>query len=182
MKDENLSPVSYQVHVARLPAKGMPIVIDAEESELYALARAHELEAVNEFHVELLVAPWRRDGVRITGQVAAKVVQSCVITLVPVESEISTEIDVTLVPENSRLARVDNDDGGEILLDPDGQDAPDVFSGDSVDVGAIAEEFFELAIDPYPRAPGAELQNDPEPEPEKPPSPFEKLAQLRRKD
>ena len=41
------------------------------------------------------------------------------------------------------------------MLDADGPDSPETFSGDTIDVGALAEEFFGLAIDPYPRKPGA---------------------------
>ena len=32
------------------------------------------------------------------------------------------------------------DPSGEILVDPEGPDAPEVFSGDRIDVGALAEE------------------------------------------
>ena len=46
---------------------------------------------------------------------------------------------------------------GEVLLDADGPDRPETFAGDSIDAGALAEEFFALAIDPYPRKPGAAL-------------------------
>ena len=47
--------------------------------------------------------------------------------------------------------------GGEIVLDADGPDGPETFAGDTIDVGALAEEFFALAIDPYPRKPGVDL-------------------------
>ncbi|MBZ0164973.1 MAG: DUF177 domain-containing protein [Notoacmeibacter sp.] len=177
-----VSPVSFAVHVARLPKNGMPVVIDASEGARLALAREHGLEDVESFRAELLVTPWRRDGVRITGRVESKIVQLCVVTLVPVHSTIKTDIDVILVAETSKLARNDTDESGEILLDPDGVDAPDTYSGDTVDVGTLAEEHFELAIDPYPRAPGAKLETGSEDEAERAPSPFAKLAQLRRND
>ena len=40
-----------------------------------------------------------------------------------------------------------------LIIDAEGPDLPETFSGDRLDAGAIAEEFFELAIDPYPRKP-----------------------------
>jgi len=40
---------------------------------------------------------------------------------------------------------------GEMLLDPDGPDAPEVFTGDTIDAGVVAAEHVALAIDPYPR-------------------------------
>jgi len=55
--------------------------------------------------------------------------------------------------------------GGEILIDAEGPDSPETFSGDTIDVGALAEQFFGLAIDPYPRKQGASLSAGGEAEP-----------------
>lgn len=38
-----------------------------------------------------------------------------------------------------------------MILDAEGEDGPEPFSGDAIDVGQLAEEFFALGIDPYPR-------------------------------
>ena len=40
------------------------------------------------------------------------------------------------------------------MLDAEGPDGPETFTGDTIDAGALAEEFFGLAIDPYPRKTG----------------------------
>ncbi|MFU0503715.1 YceD family protein [Pseudaminobacter sp. NGMCC 1.201702] len=151
------SPVSFVVNVARLPAKGLPVLVEADEAQCAALAAEHGLEAVANYRAELLVTAWRRDGVKVTGKVEADIVQACVVTLEPIEVRISEDVSVLLVPENSKLARADFEGGGEILLDAEGPDAPETFEGDTVDVGALAEEFFGLAIDPYPRKPGVSL-------------------------
>ncbi|RWC12571.1 MAG: DUF177 domain-containing protein, partial [Mesorhizobium sp.] len=37
-------------------------------------------------------------------------------------------------------------------------DSPETFSGNSIDVGALAEQFFGLAIDPYPRKQGVSME------------------------
>ena len=47
--------------------------------------------------------------------------------------------------------------GAEVVIDPDAPDPPEILDGPTIDVGAMAEENFVLAIDPYPRAPGAAL-------------------------
>ncbi|MGH6860621.1 MAG: DUF177 domain-containing protein, partial [Phyllobacterium sp.] len=54
-----------------------------------------------------------------------------------------------------RLARQPLDENGALIVSAEGPDTPETFSGDRLDVGAIAEEFFELSIDPYPRKPDA---------------------------
>ena len=44
-----------------------------------------------------------------------------------------------------------------MAIDPEAPDPPEVMDGTTIDIGALVEEIFVLAIDPYPRAPGAEL-------------------------
>lgn len=155
------SPVSYPVNVARLARSGLPVWLDADEEQRVALASAHDLLRVERFRFDLTLAPWKGDGVRVTGRVAAAISQACIITLEPVEDEIDEEIDTVLVPEGSRLATPKWVGEGEMLLDAEGPDAPETFSGDSLDVGALAEEFFALAINPYPRKFGAKLEQGP---------------------
>jgi hypothetical protein len=147
-KQSNL-PISYTISVARLPQKGMPVRLTASETERAALTVGHDLQAVKSFHADLLVTKWRRDGVRITGVVTS---------LEPLPACIESQVDAMFVPESSKLARPKVDENGEMLLDAEGPDAPETFSGDQLDVGVIAEEFFALAIDPYPRKQGAVLE------------------------
>lgn len=151
------SPVSFAVHVARLPKLRMPVVIEADEKQRRLLAQEHGLLRVESFHAELQVEPWKRHGVRVSGRVSAAIVQACIVTLDPLPAAIDEPIEAVFLPEDSKLGRLGFEDGGEILLDPDGPDSPETFSGDMLDVGALAEEFFGLALDPYPRKSGVEL-------------------------
>ena len=149
------SPISFKANVLRLPRKGMPVVIDADEGQRAALADEHDLLSVERLHADLLVTPWKSDGVRVTGHVEAEIRQACVVTLEPLAASIREDIDAIYIPEGSSLARRVADPSGEILIDPDGPDAPELFAGDMIDVGATAEEFFALGIDPYPRSSSA---------------------------
>lgn len=149
------SPLSFKANVLRLPRKGMPVVIDADVAQSAALAAEHALLSVERLHAEIVVAPWKGDGVRVTGRVEAEITQACVVTLEPVPAAIRADIDAIYIPEGSSLARRVADPSGEILIDPDGPDAPELFSGDTIDIGATVEEFFALEIDPYPRSAGA---------------------------
>ena len=151
------SPVSCPLGVNRLPAKGTTVTIEADAAQRAALARVHGLLSVESFRAELLARPWKGDGVEVTGHVEADVTQACVVTLEPLLARIDEAVSAVFVPEGSRLARVVGE-SGEILLDAEGDDPPEAFEGESVDVGALAEEFFALGIDPYPRKAGAELE------------------------
>lgn len=84
----------------------------------------------------------------------SRVVQGGEQEQIPSEASIAAEgIEQVFLPDNGEqaaAARCGRYRGG---------DAPETFSGDFIDVGALAEEFFGLAIDPYPRKPGAELSS-----------------------
>jgi hypothetical protein len=158
------SPISYEVNVARLPKTGLTVKIDASETEKAELAAIHGLEAIERLHAELAVSPWKRNGVKVEGRVEADVVQACVVTLEPVTNLVEEEISAVFLPEDSRLGREGFETGGEIMIDPEGPDSPETFSGDRIDVGALTEEFFALGIDPYPRKPGAAVPLEQEPD------------------
>ncbi len=178
-----LSPISCPVSVARLPQKGMPLTLVATEEQRRRLAEAHELLAVDRLRAEMLVIAWKRNGVRVSGKVEADIVQECIVTLEPLTNHIAEEFEQLYLPADSKLGRLGFETGGEILLDVEGDDSPETFHGDTIDVGALAEEFFGLAIDPYPRKPGAELpQATDAAEGDQPSGPLqEKLASLLRK-
>jgi hypothetical protein len=156
-KPEARSPVSFRASVVRLPRRGLPVTIDADEKQRAALAGEHGLLSVERFHADLVVANWKGDGVRVGGRVEADFTQACVVSLEPLAARVDEEVSAIFVPEDSRLAPPGRAGSGEILLDAEGPDGPETFSGDWIDVGQLAEEFFALAIDPYPHKEGVAL-------------------------
>ena len=178
------SPISRAVTVSTLPTTGFPVRIDATETERAGLAEAHALSSVESFHADLELKRWRKDGVRMRGTIRAKIVQECIVTLEPVVSDLDIPVDAVFLPEDSPLRRPLDDDGA-LIVDPEGPDIPETFEGGTIDVGAIAEEFLELAFDPYPRAPGAELDEasskDDDGGEDARDNPFARLAALRDK-
>ena len=155
---QETSPVSFKANVGRLPAKGMPVIIEADVKQRESLAAIHGLVSVERYRAELLVTPWKRNGVKVSGFVKAEITQACVVTLDPIAAHIRATVGGLFLPEDSKLARQGFNSPGEIVLDADGPDSPETFSGDTIDVGALAEEFFGLGIDPYPRKADAAIQ------------------------
>ncbi|WP_309086114.1 DUF177 domain-containing protein [Chelativorans sp.] len=151
------SPVSYPLPVRNLGPKGVTVSIDADQQQRMELAKAHGLLSVERFAAELAIRPWKKDGVQVSGRVEADITQACVVTLDPLTARIEEQVSAVFVPEGSRLARIAAD-SDEIVIQAEGDDLPEVFEGDSIDVGALAEEFFALAIDPYPRKEGSALE------------------------
>ena len=116
--------------------------------------------------------PWL-DGAELAGRFDGMVEQVCGITLEPFEQDIWGAIDLRVVPVGSPHATTT--DGGEVELDPDGPDAPDVLDGDAIDVAAYVVEHLALEIDPFPRKPGATFDYQ---APEEETSPFAALKKL----
>jgi uncharacterized metal-binding protein YceD (DUF177 family) len=142
---------SHPVSASEPPSDGVEIV--ASEAERNALAAENSLVAVDALTVTATLTPGAKGSVTVDGRVVADIVQTCVVSLVPV----SQHIDETFSVKYVREALPQPKPGAEIVFDAADPDPPEVLEGPTVDVAALAEEYFVLAIDPYPRAPGAEL-------------------------
>lgn len=181
---EALDPVlSLPVAVNRLKSLGEVVKGTADQAMCKELTERLGVLAVKSFAVEARVSPWKKNGVRIEGTVKGEVEQACVVTLAPVQESLDEQFEITLLPEGSPYARRSNDSatGGEMIVDPEGEDPPEEFSGDEIDVGQYAEEFFALGLNDYPRAPEAEFSGHIEDEAKDNPqeNPFAALAGLK---
>lgn len=174
---------SYPVKVGHISANPVTVTLEANAQELEALAKVWRVDTVKSLKAEMHVARWKKDGVRLKGDVRAEIVQSCVVTLEPVESKIDEYFEQIFVPEGSKLARIVTNEVSEMVLDPDGPDLPEAFSGDTIDAGAVITEFAALAIDPYPRKPGVEFADHIEGDPNEKsgrPNPFAALKDWKK--
>lgn len=138
-------------------------VVTADAAECAALARRMSIPSVLALRC---VLEGRRHGdvVDLTGHLQARVVQDCIVTAEPFKQAVDERFEVRCVPDGAES----EDD------DPDSVDqAP--YSGNAIDLGEIAAEQLALALDPYPRSPGAVL-----PAMEDEAHPFAALGRLRR--
>lgn len=175
-------PVSYPVKVGHISANPVEVRMEANATERAGLADLWSVLSVDDFRADLRISRWKRDGLRVKGNVKAKIVQACVVTLEPVASQIDEDFEQIFVPEDSKLARMPSTDAGEMILDPDGPDLPETFAGDTIDVGMVAAEFAALAIDPYPRKEGVSFDGHVEDtgEDDRKPSPFAALKDWKK--
>jgi uncharacterized metal-binding protein YceD (DUF177 family) len=158
----------------RLPgAGGRPLTrrLAADEAARARIARALGLEALHALQAEVTLTPWL-DGAELKGRWSAEVEQVCGVTLEPFRAPLQGGFAVRVVPAGSRHAP---QEAGEVAVDPEAEDPPDVLEGDTVDLAAYVVEHLALEIDPFPRKPGAVFTP---PEAEEPPSPFAVLKGL----
>ncbi|MEC5290594.1 DUF177 domain-containing protein [Aurantimonas sp. C2-6-R+9] len=176
--------IRYPISPLKLPRDGMLVRFEADETERGALAGELDISAVETFVGDLRVLPWRAEGVRVTGQVAATVVQLSVVSLEPLRQTITEPFELIFVPEGSKLARIDQPGEQELYTDPEGEDPPEVYAGHTIDLGPYLVEALALVLDPYPREADAvfdRVDTDPDPD-ARPHSAFEALVSLVPRD
>lgn len=126
------------------------VAIEANEAERRALARRFGLVAVERLAAEFKV---RRTaaGVLAKGRVTGQVVQACSVTGEPLAVAIDEPADLRFVEAGGTAE--------EIELSGDALDTIELergeMDGGSIDLGEAAAETMALALDPFPRGPGA---------------------------
>jgi uncharacterized metal-binding protein YceD (DUF177 family) len=161
-------PWRAPVIVAQIPDTGLHRKLEASAAERKAIAEVGGLREVLSARADLDVVPRSGGRVQVTGTVRARVGQTCVVTLDPIESEIEEEVDLMFAPEAEvrRLADLieEGQDGAEA---PEVADPPEAIVGGIIDLGRIATDALFLAIDSYPRKEGAVFEAEvtaPDPE------------------
>jgi uncharacterized metal-binding protein YceD (DUF177 family) len=163
---------SHPVKLHELARGPLRLKLAPDEAQRAALAKQLGLQSLPSLSADVTVKPWL-DGVEVTGRFNAVVEQVCGVSLDPFEQPLEGEIDLRAVPAGSPHAPAP--EGGEVELDPDAPDAPDILDGDAIDVAAVVTEHLALEIDPFPRKPGATFDYQP---PEEETSPFAALKKL----
>ncbi len=162
------SEFSRPVEVSRLPEGGMEMVIAATPAECAALARRFSLLALDRLEAALRLEWVAGRVLRLEATLSADVVQACVVTLEPVGSAIEDRFVLLYGPAAET---------GNVMLREDEEVLEPIVDG-RIDLGEAVAQQLSLAIDPFPRAPGATAQADPG---EGITSPFAALANWREK-
>lgn len=181
-----MSEFSHFLETDQIGPAGHRLSLSASQPERNGLAKRFRIPAVHKLEADLTVYPAGKDGhFHLSGHVVADVEQTCVVSLEPVQEHIDIEISRHFVPaeelavEEAPETAGDEDDAD--WLDPEGDDPPDPIIDNRLDIGGAVAEEVALALDPYPRKPGATLPEGYKPDGEaEPPSPFAVLAKLKK--
>jgi uncharacterized metal-binding protein YceD (DUF177 family) len=165
---------SRPLPLERLSHGPIEIEVSADARERAALARRFDLLALDRLSAVLRVS--RAKGlIRVDGHLDADVTQTCVVSLEPVQSEQHEDF--------VQLYTLDPAAAGshEVAVEPGEEETPEPLGPEGLDLGEAVAQQLALALDPYPRAPGASPPEDlAEPETEAPAKgPFEALRALK---
>lgn len=171
---------SRPVTVQQLGPGETTFEIAANAAECSALAKRFDLVDLGSLAAEVRLRPVAGSRlIRLKGRLEADVVQECVITLQDVRSHISESFELLYAPPE------DIESGAkDIMVTLDEAEPPEPIRNGIIDMGEAVAEHLALALDPFPRAPGAELPADWSeggPEEREPRNPFAALEGLKRK-
>jgi Large ribosomal RNA subunit accumulation protein YceD len=147
-------PWRVPVIVAQLPDTGLHRDIEADPAARASMADVGGLREVLSASASLDVTPKNGGRVHVTGRVRARIGQTCVVTLDPIENEIDEPIDLVFAPPEQIPQLSDLvDDAAE--SDVEIPDPPEPIVNGVIDLGRLATDALFLAVDPYPRRPDA---------------------------
>lgn len=129
--------------------------IVAGAGERHALARRFGLESLDRLSATLTLARVSSGQIRLNGRLSAGLAQSCVVSLEPVAQKVEEEF--SLYYAETGDAPDGQGPGGEVV-GLDDEESPEPLTDDCIDIGEAVAQQLALALDPYPRAPGAALQ------------------------
>jgi uncharacterized metal-binding protein YceD (DUF177 family) len=155
-------PWRVPIVVAQIPDTGLHRAFEASDATRAAMADLADLREVTSASASFDLTLKSGGRVHVTGEVRARIGQTCVVTLDPIENEINETIDLMFAPSEqirSLSALVDEAAQSE---DEEVPDPPEPIVDGVIDLGRLATDALFLAIDPYPRRPDATFDLPPE--------------------
>jgi uncharacterized metal-binding protein YceD (DUF177 family) len=137
------------VALDRIGPHGLAVEVEAGPDELPAIATRLRILAVASLHCAFKLRRVGADTIEAQGVLRAQVTETCVVSLDPFCHGVQEAFTVHFVPSG---AEDDNPDPEAIDQIP--------YSGSAADLGEAAVEQLALALDPFPRKPGAALPAD----------------------
>jgi uncharacterized metal-binding protein YceD (DUF177 family) len=146
--------------------QGASLLVEANGAECKAVAERLGVPEIHSLTCRFELANGPGGRIDATGDLRARLTRVCVVSLDPFETELAERFRVDFVEE-----------GTEADEDPESVDEIPM-PGGVLDLGEAVVEQLALALDPYPRKPGAEL---PETGTAPAETPFAALSALKRR-
>lgn len=147
-------PWRVPVIVAQIPEAGLHRAFEASDTVRAAMSDIVGLREIMSARASFDLKLKSGGRVHVSGEVHARIGQTCVVTLDPVENKIDEVIDLTFAPPEQipSLATLTEEAAAS---DEEIPDPPEPIDNGVIDLGRLATDVLFLAIDPYPRRPDA---------------------------
>jgi len=140
------------IDAARAVSRGEAILVTADATERGNLARRLDLPAIHAFGGSVTVRGERRGLFAVEGSFEASVTQTCVVSMNEFRQDYAEDFVVYFIRDHS--GKEPSSDA--VDFDPDDDRAlAEPFDGETLDLGEILAQQLSLALDPFPREPGA---------------------------
>jgi hypothetical protein len=96
--EASTNPWRAPVIVAHIPETGLSLDIEASAAQRKAMAETAGLRDISSAHAHVELMLERGGRVHVTGRLQARIGQTCVVTLDPIENDIDEAIDLVFAP------------------------------------------------------------------------------------
>jgi uncharacterized metal-binding protein YceD (DUF177 family) len=155
---EKPDPWRVPIAVVQIPDTGLHRDLKADQAICAGVAEVGGLREVLSVSASLDVTPMSGGRYHVEGRVRARIGQTCVVTLDPMETDIDEPIDLIFAPPDQipQMADlVDEAQENDRSSDAEIPDPPEPIENGIIDLGRLATDALYLAVDPYPRKPDA---------------------------
>jgi len=121
----------------------------ATESERAALAQRFGLVSIDRLEAKVRLERQRGD-IRLEADFSADLVQACIVSLEPVPAQIAENFVLIYRPG------IDEDEADRLALENPEDEIIEPLMAESIDIGEAVAQQLSVAMDPYPRASGAQ--------------------------
>ena len=146
--------------------------IEATAAEMAAIANLLDLKGLEDLAMTYRLFRAGAGRLRLKGELKAKVTQTCIVSLEPVQSELDVPVEAEFWP-SEMIA------GGALIAD-----WPEPISDGKIDLGPLVYETLATSLDPYPKKEGVSFewsQGAEQPRSEAGTSPFAALGAWKRR-
>jgi hypothetical protein len=176
--NDNTPEFSRPISLAKISGSAATYRISANEGERASLARRFDLVTLDRLEAEIRLRRVAGD-IRLEADLAADLVQSCVVTKEPVPAAVTESFTLCYRPG------IDEDEADRLALENPEDEIIEPLIGESIDIGEAVAQQLSVAMDPYPRASDASsagvefVVGDTAEAPLEPRNPFDALATLK---
>lgn len=155
--------------------------IEATAAEMAAIANLLDLKGLEDLAMTYRLFRAGAGRLRLKGELKAKVTQTCIVSLEPVQSELDVPVEAEFWPSEMIAAHKESEEeqGGALIAD-----WPEPISDGKIDLGPFVYETLATSLDPYPKKEGVSFewsQGAEQPRSEAGTSPFAALGAWKRR-